>query len=76
MIYNFSDLSYNDLGSIDVRIFGGTSYVGEDLFLNSNNLVDINYYAFHNVTLRYIWLNDNLLTIYPQALLSQNPQRM
>ena len=76
-IISFSrDFSNNILGTVEGPIFGGSSSVGEDLILTNNSLTDLNIDAFDNVALTIIYLTDNLLTIYPQALLSQNPQRM
>ena len=72
----FSDLSNNDMGVITGKLFGGTSSIGEHLYLNANNLTGISYDAFDNVNLGYIYLSDNQLTVYPQAVTLQNPQRM
>ena len=72
----FSVFTNNSLGTIEGAIFGGTSSVGRDLYLDTNSLTSISNDAFDNVVLTYIRLSDNLLTGYPQALLSQNPERM
>ena len=72
----YRDLSNNILGTIQGEIFGGSSSIGENLNLQNNSLTYININAFDNVALTYIMLTDNLLTVYPQALLSQNPERM
>ena len=70
------NLANNSLGTIEGSIFGGASVVGRDLLLQSNSLTGLSYDAFDHVIVTNIFLNDNLLTVYPQALLLQNPEIM
>ena len=77
MISLFSrDLQNNNIGTLDGPIFGGVSKVGDNLFLQNNSLTGLSADTFENVVLTYIWLSDNLLTVFPIALMPPNPERM
>ena len=72
----YSDLSNNAISVIEGPIFGGSSAVGERLLLTNNGLTGMSYDALNNVILHEIDLSDNLLTVFPLALTTQNPDIM
>ena len=75
-MFIFSDLSNNALATLEGSMFGGSSSVGKNLKLQNNNLTGLSFDAFSNVAITNIWLTNNRLTVYPQALLSVNPETM
>ena len=73
---DFRNLKDNSLGTITTNIFGGSSQISEYLYLTNNGLTGLSSDAFDSVVVNYIYLDNNLLEDFPQALLSQNPSRL
>jgi hypothetical protein len=48
-------------------MFGGSSYV-DRLMLSNNNMKNIASAAFHNVSVDYLYLENNELTVFPVAV--------
>ena len=62
--------------SLEGAIFGGFSLVNNSLKLMNNSLTGISIDAFNNLAVTHVWLTNNQLTVFPQALQSLNPTSM
>lgn len=66
------DLSSNYLHTITNSIFGGSSNVNDDLYLDDNNMTYLGKDVFNNVTIADLYLDNNLFKAVPPAVLSQS----
>jgi hypothetical protein len=64
----FRDLSGNQLSIIGNTMFGGTSYVSNNFFLNGNGMYGISFDAFENCGMKNIYLGNNAFTLFPQVI--------
>ena len=71
--FSFRNLKYNNLGTISTNIFGGSSTISQSLYLSNNEMTKLSSNAFDNVQINNIYLDNNLIEEFPQALLTQNP---
>ncbi|XP_060579535.1 uncharacterized protein LOC132736424, partial [Ruditapes philippinarum] len=62
------DLSGNQLSIIGSTMFGGTSYVSNNFFLNGNGMYGISFDAFENCGMKNIYLGNNAFTLFPQVI--------
>ena len=61
--------------SLSTTMFGGSSYV-DRLMLSNNNMKNIASAAFHNVSVDYLYLENNELTVFPVAVNQIQPYGM
>jgi hypothetical protein len=69
-MFHFSYLTNNGLKAIEGKMFGDGSSIGRWLFLDENNITQIPDDAFMGVSIRFLKLSNNEMTIFPGTALA------